>query len=140
MSSRLVSLIGSAPFKKAGPSADFEKVNGRRYLKEMLILNSFSFEEKDLRYTRPKPGLALRLISKGLFYIRAMGLTFLFSDLRWARSTYSFFFAMNDDIDEPSFLQSRPSSHTLHLVTFGCYNPHCVTWCHFCKKIEKKSV
>ena len=69
-----------------------------------------------------------------------LGLTFLFRDLRWARSTYSFFFAMNDDIDEPSFLQSRPSSHTLHLVTFGCYNPHCVTWCHFCKKIEKKSV
>ena len=28
MSSRLVSLLGSAPFKKTGPSADFEKVNG----------------------------------------------------------------------------------------------------------------
>ena len=26
MSSRLVSLLGSAPFKKPGPSADFEKV------------------------------------------------------------------------------------------------------------------
>ena len=29
MSSRLVSLIGSAPFKKPGPSADFDKVKGR---------------------------------------------------------------------------------------------------------------
>ena len=120
MSSRLVSLLGSATF-------NFFKIS-----KWTLFLKEDA--------TRLKLGLALRLISKGLFYIRAMGLTFLFSDLRWARSTYSFFFAMNDDIDEPSFLQSRPSSHTLHLVTFGCYNPHCVTWCHFCKKIEKKSV
>ena len=60
------------PFKKPGPSADFEKVKGERYLKEILILNSFSFEDKDPRFTRLKPGLALRLLSKGLFYIRAM--------------------------------------------------------------------
>ena len=33
----------------------------------MLILNSFSFEDKDPRFTR----LALRLLIKGLFYIRA---------------------------------------------------------------------
>ena len=40
MSSRLVSLLGSAPFKKPGPSADFEKVNGQgHYLKEILIFN-----------------------------------------------------------------------------------------------------
>ena len=30
------------------------------------------FEEKDPRFTRLKPGLALRSLSKGLFYIRAM--------------------------------------------------------------------
>ena len=59
------------PFKKLGPSADFEKVKGGRYLKEILILNPFSFEEKDPRFTWLKPGLALRLLSKGLFYIRA---------------------------------------------------------------------
>ena len=45
---------------------------GGRYLKEMLILNSFFFEDKELRFTRIKPVLALRLLSKGLFYIRAM--------------------------------------------------------------------
>ena len=73
MSSRLASLLGSPPpFKKPGPSADFGKVKGGSYLKEMLILNSFSFEDKDPRFTRLKPGLALRLLSKGLFYIRAM--------------------------------------------------------------------
>ena len=52
------------PFRKTGPSADFEKVKGGRYLKEILILNSFSFEGKDPRFTRLKPGLALRLLSK----------------------------------------------------------------------------
>ena len=72
MSSRLVSLTSSAPFKKPGPSADYEKVKGRRYLKEIIILNSFSFEDKDPRFTRQVPGLALRLLSKGLFYIRTM--------------------------------------------------------------------
>ena len=46
-----------------------------RYLKEILILNSFCFEEKDPRFTRLKAGLALRLFSKGLFYIRAMVFT-----------------------------------------------------------------
>ena len=75
MSSRLVSLLGSTPpltFSKPGPSADFEKVKGGRYLTEILILNSFSYEDKDPRFTRLKPGLALRLLSRGLFYIRAM--------------------------------------------------------------------
>ena len=68
----MVSLLSSTPFKKSGPSADFEKVKWGHYLKEILILNSFSFEEKDPRFTRPKPFLALRLLSKGIFYIRAM--------------------------------------------------------------------
>ena len=64
----------ATPFKKPGPSADFEKVKGRRgYLKEILILKSFSFEDKDPRFTRIKLGIALRFLSKGLFYIRAMG-------------------------------------------------------------------
>ena len=60
------------PFKKTGPPADFEKVKGECYLKEILNLNSFYFEDKDPIFTRLKPGLALKLLSKGLFYIRAM--------------------------------------------------------------------
>ena len=59
------------PFKKPGPSVDFETVKGEHYLKEILILNSFSFEDKNPRFTRLKLGLELRLI-KGPFYIRAM--------------------------------------------------------------------
>ena len=51
-----------------------KKLKGGRYLKEMLILNSFSIEDKDPRFTTLKPGLALRLLRKGLFYIRAMDL------------------------------------------------------------------
>ena len=35
-------------------------------------MNLFSFEDKDPRFTRLKSGLALRLLSKELFYIRAM--------------------------------------------------------------------
>ena len=35
-------------------------------------MNSFSFEDKGKRFTRLKPGLALMLLSKGLFYIRDM--------------------------------------------------------------------
>ena len=35
-------------------------------------MNSFTLEDKDLRCTRLKSFLALRLLSKGLFYIRAM--------------------------------------------------------------------
>jgi hypothetical protein len=54
MSSRLASLLGRAPFKKPGPSADFEKVKGGRYLKEILILNSLSFEDKDPRFYKAK--------------------------------------------------------------------------------------
>ena len=42
-SNRMIFLLG----KKAGPSADFEKVKVGHYLKEILILNSFSFEDKD---------------------------------------------------------------------------------------------
>ena len=60
------------PFKKTSSSVDFEKVKGGHYQKEILILNSFSFEDKDPRFTRIKPGLALRLPSKGLFYIKAI--------------------------------------------------------------------
>ena len=71
MTSRLVSLLGSAPFKKPGPSVDFEKVKWGRYLKKILILNSFSIEETDPRFTRLKSGLELRLFSKRLFYKRA---------------------------------------------------------------------
>ena len=57
-----MSILGSTPgpFKKPGPSADFEKVKWGLYLKEMLIMNSFSFKDKDPRFTRLKPGLALR--------------------------------------------------------------------------------
>jgi hypothetical protein len=55
MSSRLVSLLGSAPFKKSASSADFEKFKGGWYLKaRMPILNSFSFEDKDPRFTKAK--------------------------------------------------------------------------------------
>ena len=49
-----------------------KELKGERYLKEILILNSFSFEDKDPRFTWLKPGLAIRLLSKGLLYIRAM--------------------------------------------------------------------
>ena len=61
ISSRLVSLLikVAPPFKKLSPSVDFEKVKGEHYL--------FSFEDKDPRFTRLKPVLALRLFSKGLF-------------------------------------------------------------------------
>ena len=72
MSSTLVSLLGSAFLLKTGPSTDFEKVKVGYYLREILILNSFTLEDKDPRCTRLKPFLALRLLSKGLFYIRAM--------------------------------------------------------------------
>ena len=47
-------------------------LKGGHYIKQKLILNSFSFEDKDPRFTRLKPGLAPRLHSKELFYIRAM--------------------------------------------------------------------
>ena len=55
MTSRLVSLLGSAPFIQPGPSADFEKVKGGGgYLKEIIILNSFSFEDKDPRFKKAR--------------------------------------------------------------------------------------
>ena len=41
-----------------------KELKGERYLKEILILNSFCFEDKDPRFTRLKPGLALRLLSR----------------------------------------------------------------------------
>ena len=41
---------------------------------------TFPFEEKDPRFTRLKPGLALRLLSKGLFYIRAMDVSKIILD------------------------------------------------------------
>ena len=72
MSSRLVSLLGSALFNFFKISRWTWFFKGRRYLKEILILNSFSFEDKDPRFTRLKPDLALTLLSKGLFYTRAM--------------------------------------------------------------------
>ena len=37
-------------------------------------MNSFAFVDKDPRFTRVKSGLALRLLSKGLVYTRAMEL------------------------------------------------------------------
>ena len=39
-----------------------------------MNLLSFEEEEKDSRFTRLKPDLALRLLSKELFYIRAMSI------------------------------------------------------------------
>ena len=51
----------------------------KHYLKEILILKVFSFEDKDPSFTQAKtvlvkPGLALRLVSQGLFNGRAMDL------------------------------------------------------------------
>ena len=73
MISRLVSLLGSTPFKDQVRLLILKKGRGH-YLKEILFLNSFSFEDKDPRFTKLKPNLALRSLSKGLFYIRAMGI------------------------------------------------------------------
>ena len=68
MSSRLVSLLGKAPtltFSKSADGTGFLKE--RHNLKEILILNSISFEDKDPRFTRLKSGLALRLLVKDYF-------------------------------------------------------------------------
>ena len=43
-------------------------------------MNSFFFEDKDPKFTKLKPGLALRLVNKGLFYIRAMPSEKIFLD------------------------------------------------------------
>jgi hypothetical protein len=91
MSSRLVSLLGSAPIlKNQVHLLILKKVKGGQYLKEILILNSSSFEDKDPIFTRLKPGLALRFLNKGLFYIRAMicnhGLTKLENLCRYTSS------------------------------------------------------
>ena len=75
MSSGLVSLLGGAhplTFSKSADGPGFLK--GGANLKEIQILNSFSFETKDPRFTSLKLVLALRLLSKGLFYIRAMSI------------------------------------------------------------------
>ena len=48
-------------------------------------MNSFSFEDKDPRFTRLKPGLALRLLSKGLFYIKAMFESTIFEKVKGGR-------------------------------------------------------
>ena len=74
ISSRSVSLLGSTPT----PPLTFSKsADGPDVLKEALPKRDsnleLSFEEKDPRFTRLKSDLALRLLSKGLFYTRAMG-------------------------------------------------------------------
>ena len=79
------------PFQRPGPSADFEKVKVGHYLREILILNSFNLEDKDPRCTRLKPFLALRLLSKGLFYIRAM----VHANQK-AKSCYLYFWKMQE--------------------------------------------
>ena len=61
---------------REGPTWDIKKCGGGGggggYLKEIIILNSFSFKDKDPRITRLKPSLALSYLSKRLFYTRAM--------------------------------------------------------------------
>ena len=76
MSSRLESLLIALPFNFFNISRWTCFFKGGHYQKEILVLNSFSFEEEDPRFTRLKSGLALRLLSKGLFCIRAMILPF----------------------------------------------------------------
>ena len=46
---------------------------GGCYLKEVLILNSFSFEGKDPRFTRLKPGFAVRLLQIKEYGLRTSG-------------------------------------------------------------------
>ena len=72
MSSRIVSLLDRAPFNKQGPSADFEKVKGGRLPKRDTNLELIPFKDKEPIFTRLKSVLAIRLLSKGQFYIRAM--------------------------------------------------------------------
>ena len=67
-----ISFRQGPPLKNQVHLLILKKLKGWRYLKEILILNSFSFENKGPRFTRLKPVLALRLLCKGLFYKRAM--------------------------------------------------------------------
>ena len=56
-----------------------KKLKERCYLKEILILNSFCFEDKDPRFTRLKPGLSLRLLTfKRTILYRGMVLSGLY--------------------------------------------------------------
>ena len=80
MSSRLVSLLGSTPFKEPGLSTDYEKFKWGHYLKEILILNSFSFGDKDPRFTKLKPDLTLAKI-KVYTLFRAVLLFTLFYEI-----------------------------------------------------------
>ena len=54
-----------SPLKNQVHLLILKKLKGGRglYLKEILILNSFYFEDKNPRFTRLKPVLALRLVS-----------------------------------------------------------------------------
>ena len=72
ISSRLVSLLGSAPFKKPGPSADFEKVIGGMLPKRDTNLELILFWGQGPKIYMAKTRSCKRLLSKGLFYIRAM--------------------------------------------------------------------
>ena len=80
-------------FKNTGPYANFEKIKVGQYLREILILNSFTLEDKDPRWIRLKPGLALRLLSTGLFYIRAM-----VHAKQKAKSCYLYFWKMQERV------------------------------------------
>ena len=46
-------------------------------------MNSFCFEDKDPRIYKAKTSLALRFLSKGLFYIRAMPQTKYIHDIHF---------------------------------------------------------
>ena len=54
MNSRLVSLLGSNPHLTSSKSADGPGFLKGRYLKDILILNSFSFEDKEPGFTQAK--------------------------------------------------------------------------------------
>ena len=66
-------------FKKPGPSADFEKVKGGALPKRDTNLENIHFWGKGPKIYKAKTRLALRLPSKGLFYIRAMS-QFIFQE------------------------------------------------------------
>ena len=78
-------------FKNTGPYANFEKIKVGQYLREILILNSFTLEDKDPICTRPH--LALMFLSKGQFYIRAM----VHANQK-AKSCYLYFWKMQETI------------------------------------------
>ena len=101
------------------------------YLKEILILNKFSFEDKDPRFTRLKSGLALRLLSNGLFYIRAMAVVRFLYPQGWIYIDYLFLLLY-------SFLNPKIPEGLKHTVfhigfTAGTQN----TWSCVALKIHK---